>query len=254
MPVHDWSKVTYGAFHDFHCSWITHLKEQLNRLLPAEYYAMAEKHMITGIGDVETLTVGEDEEPGYSTDSAVGTMTASSRTIAGIGIDDSPPRVTRHLILDDSFELSERARRIIVRTQGDHRVIAIVEIVSPGNKDHRYRLQTFVEKCIQTIRQGIHVLLIDVLPPGKLDPQGLHNEIWQALGSAHTEFQSELPLTLASYFARPESPEAFVEPTAVGRTLIPMPLFLEYDRYIEVPLDDSYVEAWQGVPEAMRPV
>ena len=254
MPVHDWSKVAHGVFHDFHCSWITHLKEQLNRLLPAEYYAMAEQHMSAGIGDVVTLTVGEDEEPEYSTGSAVGTMTASSRTTAGIHIADSPPRVARHLILGDSSEESERTRRIVVRTQDNHRVIAIVEIVSAGNKNNRYRLQTFVEKTIQTIRQGIHVLLVDVLPPGKLDPRGLHNEIWQALGSAHTEFQSELPLTLASYFARPESPEAFVEPTAVGRTLIPMPLFLEYDRYIEVPLEDSYLQAWHGVPTAMRPV
>ena len=75
-----------------------------------------------------------------------------------------------------------------------------------------------------------------MLLPGKLDTQGLHNELWLALGSTTTEFRPELPLTLASYFARLECPEAFIEPTVVGCALIPMPLFLEHDRYIEVPL------------------
>jgi hypothetical protein len=127
------------------------------------------------------------------------------------------------------------ARPIIVRTTWRNRVVAIVEIVSPDNKDNRYRLQSFIEKTVQAIRHGIHVLLIDLLPPGKLDTHGLQNELWLPLGSMPTEFRPELPLTLASHFARPECPEAFIEPTAVGCDLIPMPSFLEYDRYIEVP-------------------
>ena len=114
----------------------------------------------------------------------------------------------------------------------------------------KFELQRFIEKTVQAIRNGIHVLLIDLLPPGKLDTQGIHNELWLALGSSWlalgsstTEFRPELPLTLASYFARPECPEAFIEPTAAGRDLIAMPLFLEHDRYIEVPLEDSYQQA-----------
>jgi len=257
MPVHDWSKVAHGVFHDFHCAWITHLKEQLNRLLPSDYYAMAEQHMGTGIADVVTLAVGEDEESDYAINasggSVGGTMTLSAPTVVGTAIADKPPRVTRHLVLNDSPEPLERARRIVVRTHKDHRVIAIVEIVSPGNKSNRYRLQAIVEKTVETIRRGIHVLLVDLILPGRLDPEGLHNEIWQALGSATTEFQPGLPLTLVSYFAREDSPEAFVEPLAVGRLMIPMPLFLEHDRYIEVPLEDSYHLAWQGVPAALRP-
>ena len=166
------------------------------------------------------------------------TMTVASARTAGIGIIETPPRVARHLILEDPPDPSERTRRIIVRTKNEHRVIAIVEIVSPGNKDNRYRLLSFIEKTAQAIRNGIHVLLLDLLPPGKLDMQGLHNELWLALGSSTTEFYPELPLTLASYFASLERPEAFIEPTSVGCALIPMPLFLEHDRYIEVPLEE----------------
>jgi len=28
------------------------------------------------------------------------------------------------------------------------------------------------------IRQGIHLLVIDLFPPGQRDPQGLHKAIW----------------------------------------------------------------------------
>jgi len=254
MPIHDWSKVAHGTFHHFHTLWIAHLSEQLNRLLPTDYYAMAEQRMGSGIGDVVTLTVGEDDEAEYSANSNTNTMTATAARIAGIDIIETPPRVARHLILEDPPDPSERARWIVVRTKTDHRVIAIVEIVLPGNKDNRYRLQSFIGKTVQAIRSGIHALLIDLLPPGKLDTSGLHNEFWLALGSSTTEFRPELPLTLASYFARPERPEAFIEPTAVGCDFIPMPLFLEHDRYIEVPLEESYRQAWQGVPAALMPM
>ena len=45
MPVHDWTRVDAGVFHDFHSSWIIHLKEALNAgLLPGDYYAQAEQH------------------------------------------------------------------------------------------------------------------------------------------------------------------------------------------------------------------
>lgn len=44
MPVHDWSRVSAGVFHDFHNTWIVELKNALNGgVLPAAYYAMSEQ-------------------------------------------------------------------------------------------------------------------------------------------------------------------------------------------------------------------
>lgn len=39
---------------------------------------------------------------------------------------------------------------------------------------------------------------------------------------------------------------------AVGDALTPMPLFLETDRYVAVPLEETYQTAWRGVPERWR--
>src|SRR5262245_65409977 len=44
MPVHDWSRIDAGIFHDFHHAWIEEIKRALNAgLLPVDYYALAEQ-------------------------------------------------------------------------------------------------------------------------------------------------------------------------------------------------------------------
>ena len=44
MPMHDWTRVEAGIYHDFHHEWISEIKRALNRgLLPEDYYALAEQ-------------------------------------------------------------------------------------------------------------------------------------------------------------------------------------------------------------------
>ena len=58
MPIHDWTRLEPGDFHDFHQCWVVEIRNALNRgLLPPEYMAMAEQ--VTGrspIPDVVTRT------------------------------------------------------------------------------------------------------------------------------------------------------------------------------------------------------
>src|ERR1700676_4416536 len=65
MPVHDWTRVGDGTFHDFHYSWVLEIKRALkNGLLPKGYYVMAEQvGGDLGTPDVPTLqTAGQDPE------------------------------------------------------------------------------------------------------------------------------------------------------------------------------------------------
>ena len=65
MPVHDWTKVRPGTFHDFHGSWMTHLKETLNGgLLPSAYYALAEQPAEEAWPDVLALEAADPEFSG----------------------------------------------------------------------------------------------------------------------------------------------------------------------------------------------
>src|SRR5712692_4693550 len=56
MPVHDWTRVSAGTFHDFHCTWVPEIKNRLNNgVLPADYYAQVEQALGGATADVLTL-------------------------------------------------------------------------------------------------------------------------------------------------------------------------------------------------------
>src|SRR5262245_55582779 len=46
-----------------------------------------------------------------------------------------------------TLQLATGPRSVIIRHISDHRVVALVEVVSPGNKSSRQALRTFVEKA-----------------------------------------------------------------------------------------------------------
>src|SRR5207248_5544979 len=65
------------------------------------------------------------------------------------------------------------AKAVVIRHASGHQVIAVVEIVSPGNKSSRHGLRAFVDKAEELLRAGIHLLVVDLFPPGPRDPQGV---------------------------------------------------------------------------------
>ena len=102
------------------------------------------------------------------------------------------------------------------------------------------------------LRQGVHLVIVDLFPPTRRDPQGIHGALAAEFHDDYTA-PPDKPLTLASYSAGPPA-VAYVEPTAVGTLLAEMPLFLEPDEYVNVPLEATYQEAWRGVPQRWRAV
>jgi hypothetical protein len=128
-----------------------------------------------------------------------------------------------------------------------------VEIVSPANKDRAAHVAEFADKAEAALRQGIHLLLADLFPPGPYDPRGMDAEIWRRFDEEPYQLPSNEPLTLASYVADP-TPVAYLEHFAVGSPLVEMPLFLNPDRYINVPLESTYTDAYRGLPAFWRGV
>ena len=81
------------------------------------------------------------------------------------GLDSDVPEPTYY---------ANKAKAVVIRHTSDHRVIAMLEIVSPGNKNNRNGLRSFVTKAIEMLRAGVHLLIVDLLPPGPRDLQGIH--------------------------------------------------------------------------------
>ncbi len=240
MPVHDWTRVDAGVFHDFHNAWITHLRQALNAgLLPPDQYALGEQ-LAGGLGpDVLTLRAPPSEGNGAPAD-VPGTATVTA----------APPRV-RLTVRAETESYTRRQRTLVIRHVSNHRIIALIEIVSPGNKASGHEMRSFLEKALAALAQGVHLLLLDLQPPSPRDPQGIHGALWEQLTGAAHQQPSDKPLTLAAYDAGPPK-VAYVEPVAVGDLLPPMPLFLAPEHYINVPLEPTYLAAYEGVPRYYR--
>jgi hypothetical protein len=134
-------------------------------------------------------------------------------------------------------------------------LIAVIEIVSPGNKSSKARFRKFIEKTTELLDQGVHVLVVDLFPPTKRDPHGIHQAIWSEQYDGDFNFRPDKPLTLASYVAVSEdsAPRSFVEPIAVGESLPAMALFLSAERYVNVDLEATYAGAWKVYPAPLKP-
>ncbi len=115
-------------------------------------------------------------------------------------------------------------------------LIAVIEILSRGNKDKASGLNTFVRKAGRLLRRGVHLLVVDLFPPSVRDPKSIHKLIWDQFKDEPFELPPEKPLTLAAYSAGSEK-VAYVENVAVGDRLPDMPIFLTPDRYVPCPLD-----------------
>lgn len=250
MPMHDWTRVPAGIYHAFHNSWITHLQEALNRgLLPATYYALGEQRAGDFGPDVLTLRTEADEldEAAQATGGGAGESPL-------LAVAEAPPQVRlSQEAIEDLFFYLRRQRTIAIRHTSGDRIVALIEILSPANKHSRVTLDEFEDKVVAALRDGVHVLVLDPLPPTLHAPDGIHGAIWERLLAGRYARPDDLPLTLVSYCVR--SPiTAWIEPLRVGSPLVDMPLFLTADHYIPVPLELTYMEAWSGVPNRWRRV
>jgi hypothetical protein len=241
MPVHDWARVGAGPFHDFHATWIIDLKRALNAgLLPPGYYAMAEQVGGSVIPDVLTLEAMPPEE-GRTPESPAG----------GVAVAPAAPKV-RFTEATENDLYAQKRKRLVIRHSSDDRMVALVEILSPGNKASRDAIRTFAEKAAGVLSRGIHLLVIDLHPRTPRDPEGIHAVIWSEFAAPTVVLPPDKPLTLASYVAEGELKRAFIEPVAVGDVLPDMPLFLTPAFYVNVPLEKTYAAAFDAVPRRWR--
>jgi hypothetical protein len=237
MPIHDWTRVDANLFHDFHQTWTIAIRNALNGgLLPKGYSALVEQHAGGLVPDVIALERRSRPDP-------------RSEPTGGAVITTTPPK-TRHVIRAQQ-EISARLGNRITIRHPLGRVVCVIEIVSPGNKASRSALRAFVEKAVDFLRHGVHLLVVDLFPPSVRDPQGIHKAIWDEIEDKSFELPPDKSLTLAAYVA--DVPKtAYVEPVAVGDALPDMPAYLDVDSYVLVPLEATYQATWASCPEDMR--
>lgn len=206
MPVHDWSIVDAGIFHDFHHAWTEEIKRALNAgLLPPQYYALTE-----------------------------------------------PPKV--QITAEAELEFYRRRQSVVaVRHVSGDRTLAVIEVVSRGNKASRHALHSLLDKTTEFLDRRIHLLILDLHPPTPRDPAGIHGAIWEAFTGEPYAAPDDKPLTLVAYESS-ATVRAYVAPVAVGDDLPDMPLFVEPGAHVPVPLEATYRSAFAAVPRRWQAV
>ncbi len=131
MPIHDWTRAPSGYFHHFHQRWTGTICDALNAgVLPKGIFALVEQHSGVMVPDVLAL----DAEPLQDRDWSV------SR--GGVALATEPPK-TRFVSCAD-VEIVYAAKANIVALHRDDETIAVIEIVSPGNKGSQLDAKKYI--------------------------------------------------------------------------------------------------------------
>jgi len=238
MPIHDWIRVDAGTFHDFHQGWTIEIRNALNRgVLPPGYVAATDQRVMAYEPDVSTHARGD--RPRAPADRG------------GLAVAEVPPRIKRVTQLETEAQaFARRGNRIVIR-HARGRPVAVIGVVSPGNKDRGHSVRRFAGKVRDFLKQGISVMFVDLFPPGSSDPGGLHATIaedWFELAEPDAD---DSPLAVVSYDAG-ESLTSYLEPLAAGDALPDAPLFLDAGYYVPLPLEATYRSAWENMGSDVR--
>jgi hypothetical protein len=243
MPIHDWTRVNAGIFHHFHNAWIVRISDALNDgILPPSYYALGEQ--VAGEIGPDVLTLHDGI--------ANGTPPTDDVLQGAVAVAVAPPKV-RFTARIEMEHYARKQTRLVIRHSSNDRVIAILEILSLGNKASAAMLQDLVDKAVSAINRRIHLTLVDLYPPTPRDPEGIHGLLWSEFGDSSYAAPQDKPLTVAAYEAGLAT-ACYVEPVAAGDPLPDIPLFLAPGAYVPLPLEATYVSAYRGVPDRWRRV
>jgi hypothetical protein len=208
MPIHDWSRVEDASFHDFHQSWLFCIKNSLNRGgLPDGYFAHMERRMGPFQSDELTLATpptGPKPLNGHS---------ARGGPPGGVAVATKPPQVTTRLTATPT-----RRTTVVVRQVVSSRLVALIELASPANKDRPENVAAYAGKAKAALDAGVHMVHLDILPPTKFTPVGLGGAIWAAVDGFDYPFSTARPLAADAFHARGVI-DLYANPLAVGDEL-----------------------------------
>jgi hypothetical protein len=212
------------TWESFHSGWTHEIMRQLNHTLPPGY--VARPHVKLGVEIEADMGALEQSAQEPSADGG-GVATAGW----------APPQPTLSVAVDfhrlDVFEVQ-------VHREGGLEMVAAVELVSPRNKDRPTARRHFVAKWAAYLQAGISVIVVDVVTGRR---PNLYAALLEQLGLAPGDSGQDELYAVACRTVPPDEPgrlDTWVASLAVGAPLPTLPLWLEADLTVPLPLERSY--------------
>jgi hypothetical protein len=212
----------------FHSRWANSIADALQRTLPPRYFAEVQIHLGSRVeADVAEFEQGRSAPDGNGAAGGVAVQTWS------------PPSATLSMpaVFPDDFTVEVRDE------SDDARLVGVVELVSPRNKDRADSRRAFAVKCAAYLQRGVGLVTLDVVTNRQAN---LHNELIQLLGLGEPFL---LPATLCAVSYRPihrqETNQIDLWPfaLAVGSALPLLPLALRGGPAVPLDLEATYTDA-----------
>ena len=214
----------------FYSSWATRIADALTeRWLPPGY--IAEEHVRLG-PSVEIDVAAFDEQRPPADSGAVATVGTKVWTLPAA--DGTLPAV-----FAETFEVR------VLSTDTGPKLVAAIELVSPGNKDRPAERRAFATKCAGYLAQAVSVILVDIVTNRRAN---LHNEVLQLVGESDA-LQLPAGASLYAVAYRPvrrgqrDEIDVWRSLLALGGRLPTLPLGLRGDLAIPVDFEATYQEA-----------
>jgi hypothetical protein len=217
----------------FHSSWATKLADALTeRWLPPNYFAEEHAHL----GPSVEIDVGTFEKEAAASEEKGNraVATAGSKVWAPPAADGVLPSV-----FPDTFEVR------VLSTDTGPKLVAAIELISPGNKDRPAERRAFATKCASYLYQGASVIIVDIVTNRRAN---LHNEVlrlmevgdvWQLPPESNLYAVAYQPLRRNGR----DEIDVWRRPLALGQVLPTLPLGLRADLIIPVDFEAAYAEA-----------
>jgi hypothetical protein len=231
MPLHDWSKLP--DWENVHQLWIVELFRWIKVRLPAGYRA--------GLGTVPALTIGS---PPLHPDVQVQHRQDQPAMVENGPSLEPAPDPSMRWQPDVELEVLTLDPNRVVQVTRQGRLIAVVELISPRNKDRREARTLAQSRYLGYLIHGVHLLLVDV------HPQPVAFSFADALAEALGISQPRCPAPLAISYRVSDLAPAGGRMLAIGQRPLtvdaPLPtmwLPLTLDRAVPVDLEETYTKA-----------
>jgi hypothetical protein len=222
-PVHP-----LRSWESFHSLWAGEILDRLNRILPPRYFADVQVHLgpqvEADVAEFERERVMADLLNGGNGSVAVGTV--------------APPTVTA--VLDAVFPDDIEVR--VIDTRDGAVLVAVVELVSPRNKDRDDARRSFAAKCAAYLARGVGLMVVDIVTTRHAD---LYAELLDLMRQGQAPgLPPDTWLHAAAYrpIRRQEKNQidVWLRPLALGEPLPQLPLALRGAGCVTVDLEETY--------------
>jgi len=218
------------TWEEIHGGWPMVIVQQLKKQLPPGFVSGPKVHA-GAHAEIDIAAYELDKLPG-------GVLTNSGGGVATAAWTAAEPSLAVETDIPDDDEYEVR----IYDAERERTLVAVIELVSPANKDRREKRNAFVGKCAALLRAGVAVSIVDVVTIRQFN---LYAELLDFLDQTDPTLGAEPPATYAASCRwrvgeRRATLETWSHVLAVGQVLPTLPLWLTPTRVIPLDLEASY--------------